>query len=144
VTHNPPGARLLRAEDTRIATNIRGKSTKRIVRTLTTESAGRNRLKCEKELLNSRKNSHFPKRIISASPHRSAGPHHSQKQMANPRNESCVILRVECAGGNKRNHPASPMLFPPMTRSEGWVSRDTDSRQKPICKLLCSAVYYLY
>ena len=39
--------------------NIKGKPTKRIVRTLTTESSGGNRLTYEKELLNSRKNSHF-------------------------------------------------------------------------------------
>jgi hypothetical protein len=35
--------------------------TKRIVRTLTTESSGGNRLTYEKELLNSRKNSRFYK-----------------------------------------------------------------------------------
>ena len=40
---------------------MKGKSTKRIVRTLTTESSGGNRLTYEKELLNSRKNSRFYK-----------------------------------------------------------------------------------
>ena len=41
--------------------NTKGKPTKRIVRTLTTESSGGNRLTYEKEMLNSRKNSHFCK-----------------------------------------------------------------------------------
>jgi hypothetical protein len=41
--------------------------TKRIVRTLTTESSGGGRLKYEKELLNSRKKAIFTKRIIPAS-----------------------------------------------------------------------------
>ena len=41
--------------------NIKGEPTKRIVRTLTTESSGGSRLTHEKGLLNSRKNSHFCK-----------------------------------------------------------------------------------
>ena len=41
--------------------NIKGKPTKRIIRTLTTESSGGNRFTYEKELLNSRKNSNFYK-----------------------------------------------------------------------------------
>jgi len=41
--------------------NMKGKPTKRIVRTLTTESSGAKRLTYEKELLNSRKNSNFYK-----------------------------------------------------------------------------------
>src|SRR3989304_44350 len=47
--------------------NIKGKPTKRIVRTLTTESSGGNRLTYEKGLLNSRKTAIFTKRIIPPS-----------------------------------------------------------------------------
>jgi hypothetical protein len=43
--------------------------TKRIVRTLTTESSGGNRLTYEKELLNSKKNSHFYKTNHPGFPH---------------------------------------------------------------------------
>jgi len=49
--------------------NIKGKPTKRIVRTLTTESSGGNRLTYEKELLNSRENSHFCKTNHPGFPH---------------------------------------------------------------------------
>src|SRR3972149_2405789 len=49
--------------------NIKGKPTKRIVCTLTTESSGGNRLTYEKGLLNSRKNSHFYKTNHPAFPH---------------------------------------------------------------------------
>src|SRR4030065_467318 len=50
-------------------TNIESKPTKRIVRTLTTEPSGGNRLTYEKELLNSRKNSHFCKTNHPGFPH---------------------------------------------------------------------------
>src|SRR4030042_1259050 len=50
-------------------TNIKGRPTKRIVRTLTTESSGGNRLTYEKELLNSRKNIHFCKTNHPGFPH---------------------------------------------------------------------------
>ena len=49
--------------------NIKGRPTKRIVRTLTTESSGGNRPTYEKELLNSRKNSHFYKTNHPGFPH---------------------------------------------------------------------------
>jgi len=48
---------------------MKGKPTKRIVRTLTTEYAGGNRLTYEKELLNSGKNSHFYKTNHLGFPH---------------------------------------------------------------------------
>jgi hypothetical protein len=49
--------------------NIKGEPTKRIVRTLTIESAGANRLTYGKDLLNSRKNSHLCKTNHPGFPH---------------------------------------------------------------------------
>ena len=49
--------------------SIKGRSMKRIVRTLTIESSGGSRLTYEKSLLNSRKNSHFCKTNQPCFPH---------------------------------------------------------------------------
>jgi len=104
--------------------------TKRIVRTLTTESAGGNRLTYEKELLNFRKDSHFYKTNHSGFAASVRRPPWLVKTDGKPTKRIVCTLRVKCAGGKrlpyekeppnswktshsyKTNHPASLMLFP--------------------------------
>ena len=112
-----------------------GRPTKRIVSILRAKYAGDSRLTYEKELLNSRKDTHFCKtnhlQLCRVSP---PAPTASQKQMANRQNESCVLLQLNLPEAialrmkrsrrtpakqvilTKRIIPASLMLFPPVSQ----------------------------
>ena len=132
--------------------------TKRILRTLTTESAENNRLTYENELLDFRKNSNFYKTNHSSFPTSVHQPPWLVKTIGKPTKRIVCTLRVKWAGGNrltyekerfnsrknsrssKTNHPGFPHAPPPTTRGEASVSRDTDSSQKPIVGSQGSAV----
>ncbi len=108
-----------------------GKPTKRIVRTLTTESAGGNRLTYEKELLNSRKHSNFYKTNHPGFPTSVRQPPSLVKTNGKPTKRIVCTLRGKCAEGNrltyekepsnswetshsyKTNHPGFPHALPP-------------------------------
>ena len=108
--------------------------TKRIERTLTTESAEGNRLTYEKDLLNSRKNSNFHKTNHSGFPASVRQPSRLAKTNGKPTKRIVCALRVKCARGNrltyekelfnsrknsrfsKTNHPSFPHALPPMTQ----------------------------
>ena len=111
-----------------------GKPTKRIVRTLTTESAAGSHLRYEKELLNSRKHSDFSRTNHPGFPASVRRPPMARKTNWHTDETNRGTLTTESAGGNrlayekessnswktshsyKTNHGASLMLFPPMTQ----------------------------
>jgi len=148
VIHNPPVPPLLWAEDTRIAGNINGKLTKRIVCTLTTESAGGNDFTCGKELLNFRKNGHlyktnhpgFTASVRQPSPLAKTNGKPTKRIVLTLTTAEVTTLGMEesCWTPGKiailcrTNHPGFPHALPPMTRSEWSVSPDTDSSQRSI------------
>ena len=113
-----------------------GKPTKRIVCTLTSESAADARLTYEKELLNFRKDSHFYKTNHFWLPRVSPPTPLARKNKWQTDETNRGTLTTECAGGNrlayekqssnswktshsyKTNHPGSLVLFPPMTGTQ--------------------------
>jgi len=97
--------------------NIKGKPTKRIVRTLTTESPGGNPLTYEKELLNSRKNSRFYKTNHPGFAASVRQPSPLAKTNGKPTKRIVRNLRAKCAGGNKTNHPVFPHALPPYDKN---------------------------
>jgi len=78
-----------------------GKPTKRIERTLTTESAGGNRLTYGKELLNFRKDSHFYKTNHPSFPASVRRPSRLAKTNGKLTKRIVCTLRVKCARGNR-------------------------------------------
>ena len=92
--------------------SIKGRSMKRIVRTLTIESSGGSRLTYEKGLLNSRKNGHFCKtnQPDFPAPIRQSPP--LAKANGKPTKPIVRNLRVKCTGGNKTNQPCFPHTLP--------------------------------
>jgi hypothetical protein len=111
-----------------------GKPTKRIVCTLTSESAADGRLTYEKELLNFRKDSHFYKTNHFWLPRVSPPTPMARKNKWQTDETNRGTLTTECAGGNrptyekellnsrkdsrfyKTNHPSFPHTLPPMTQ----------------------------
>jgi hypothetical protein len=75
--------------------------TKRILRTLTTESAAGGRLTYEKELLDSRKNSRFYRTNHPGFPASARQPSRLAKTNGKPTKRIVCTLTIECAGGNR-------------------------------------------
>jgi hypothetical protein len=82
--------------------------TKRIVRILTTESAAGSRLTYEKELLDSRKNSHFYKTNHSGFAASVCQPSPLVKINGKPTKRIVCTLRGKCAEGNRLTYEKEP------------------------------------